>query len=217
MTPSVKIMFIIILLVILSIFQVLTLRTEVQIIEPKESMQNTSNAVIETKNNYDNLSTGPIELPIPVNDDYFIRQYDSGKIYNIFEEPVRRVPRDQLPPIHVKRLIDYPTKGYPDVYTQFGILKKKSHFTTGEDHNHDMTNTNNFIIRLFGRQEFPGSNRYQYYTMVNNGLDQIKIPIYNRNRELYDEDEIFIKELESKYIVSLYHYDNPRYYPDIIY
>jgi hypothetical protein len=210
-------MFIIILLVILSIFQVLTSRTEVQIIEPKEQMQNTSNAVIETKNNYDNLSTGPVMLEDPINDDYRIRQYDFNKIYNIFEEPARRVPRDQLPPIHVKRLIDYPSRGLPDNFTQFGILKKKSHFTTGEDHNRDITQTNNFIIRLFGRQEFPGSSRYEYYTMVNNGLDQIKIPIYNRNRELYDEDEIFIKELESKYIVSLYHYDNPRYYPDIIY
>lgn len=216
MTPSVKIMFIITLLVILSIFHVLTSRTEVQIIEPKESMQNTTNAVVENKNNYDNLSTGIIELPDPINDNYFIKQYDSGKIYNIFEEPRRRVPRHELPPRYVKRLIDYPTQGYPDDYTQFGILKKKSHFTTGEnDNNHDMTNTNNFIIRLFGRQEFPGSSRYEYYTLINNGLDQIKIPIYNRNRELYDSDEIFIKELESKYIVSLYQYDSPRYYPDI--
>ncbi len=219
MTPSVKIMFMVILSVILLIFQVLTTKTE----QPTEPMQNTTNAVVEIKNNDENLSNGPILLEPPFNDDYRVRQYDYNKIYNVLEQPARRVDRGQLPPQFVKRLIDYPSRGYPDSFTQLGTLKKLQHHhhrdvNSEHEHEHvDLTNTNNFIIRLFGRQEFPGSNRWEYYTMINNGLDQIKIPIYVKRQELYDGDEIFIKELEHKYVVSLYKYDEPKYYPDLMY
>ncbi len=219
MTPSVKIMFMVILSVILLVFQVLTTKTE----QPAEPMQNTTNAVVEIKNNDENLSNGPILLEPPFNDDYRVRQYDYNKIYNVLEQPARRVDRGQLPPQFVKRLIDYPTRGYADDFQQLGTLKKLQHHhhrdvNSEHEHEHvDLTNTNNFIIRLFGRAEFPSSNKYEYYTMINNGLDQIKIPIYVKRQELYEGDEIFIKELEHKYVVSLYKYDEPKYYPDLMY
>lgn len=136
-----------------------------------------------------------------------IREYDYNKIFDPLENPAKRIPRHEIPPYYFKRMIDIPTRGYPDNFTQFGtlILKNKN----------DKMNQN-AILKLFGRQEYPGSNTYEYYTMVNSGMDQIKIPIYGRRRELYSGDMIFIKELESKYEVNLYKYDQPKYYPDIL-
>ena len=69
---------------------------------------------------------------------------------------------------------------------------------------------------MFGRQQYPGSSRYDYYTSVSSGNDQIKIPISNKHRELYDGDEIVIGELGQKYRVQLHDFDEPKYYPDLI-
>ena len=79
-------------------------------------------------------------------------------------------------------------------------------------------NDQNKILRLFGRQEYPGSSKYEYYTMVNNGSDQIKLPIYDkRKNELYDGDIVYIRELDSNYKVSMHKYDQPKYYPDLMF
>jgi len=135
-----------------------------------------------------------------------VREYDYKKVYDPLEEPTRRVSRHELPPFYFKRMIDYPTRGYPDNFNQIGVLTRE-----GLSHS-----SNNSIIRLFSRQTYPGSDRYEYYTMINNGFDQIKIPIdSHHNQELYDDDIIFIKELNDKYKVNLHKYDQPRYYPDI--
>ena len=216
MTPAIKIMFMIILLLILVIMHHSNLH-KYNIVIQSELMQNSTNAV-PTANpvKEDSLADGPVIINNPIYDDELIRQYDYNNVYDILQNPSRRVPRYELPPYYVKRLIDYPTRGYPDNYTQIGILRRVDHnLVSGEHHNESQTN--NFIIRLFGRQQYPGSNKYEYYTMINNGLDQIKIPIYGKRQELYDEDEIYIKELGNKYIISLYRYDEPKYYPDLIY
>lgn len=212
MSSTIKILLIIVLLLILGLMQNYT------IIKQAEQMINTSNAIPTHRPfDEDNLSTGPVDMMNPINNDTLIRQYDYNKIYNVLEEPRRRTPSYELPPFYVKRLIDYPTRGYPDNYTQYGILRRIDHHKPkGEESHNDVYQSNNFIIRLFGRQQYPGSNRYEYYTMINNGLDQIKIPIYNRRQELYDEDIIYIKELGSKYQVSLYDYEEPKYYPDLL-
>lgn len=234
-TPEIKIMLIIMLLLILLVlYNINSNDKNIQLILYKQKhddmktaeQMNTefnpiageANTVPVNKSTFDNLSAGPVVINNPINDSLAIREYDYNKTYNPLENPARRVPSYELPPYYVKRLIDYPTRGYPDSYTQYGILKRITHKPTGEhDHHNNDTQGNNFIIRLFGRQEYPGSNRFEYYTMINNGLDQIKIPIYTKRQELYDGDEIFLKELDGKYIVSLYKYDEPKYYPDLLY
>ena len=138
-----------------------------------------------------------------------IKEYDYSKLYDPFIEPTRRIPRDQIPPFHLKRLIDIPTRGYPDNFTQYGIL-------INNDKRSEVDDRSNNILRLFGRQEYPGSNRYEYYSAVNSGLDQIKIPLNVRRNELYDGDEVFIEELGQKYRVKLHKYDAPKYYPNIL-
>lgn len=136
-----------------------------------------------------------------------IRQYDLAKTYDPLVQPARRIPRHELHPVHLRRMIDLPTRGYPDNFTQFGTLVKEG------DPNQQNQNQ---VLRLFGRQEYPSSNRYEYYTMINSGLDQIKVPIETRRRELYDDDPVFIRELNQKYRVHLHNFDEPKYYPDII-
>lgn len=154
-------------------------------------------------------SPGLIQSYDPINVD-IVKQYDYHKSFDPLEDPTRRVPRHEIPPIALKYALDIPTRGYPDNYNQFGVLKKESK----HDHDHKIDDNQNQLIRLFGRQRYPGSNEYEYYTMITSGNDLIKIPIHNKRRnELYEDDIIYIKELSNDYKVHLYKYDAPRYYP----
>lgn len=145
------------------------------------------------------------EEPVVVNTVDPVREYDLRKIHDPLTEPTRRVPRHHIHPAVFKQYIDIPTRGYPDNYTQIGVLIRK------EDGGND-----NKILRLFGRQEYPGSSRYEYYTAVNSTNDQIKVPIEVRgNKELYDDDEVTVTELNEVYTVKMHKFDAPKYYPDI--
>lgn len=137
-----------------------------------------------------------------------IKEYDYSNLTDPLKNPARRVARHEMPPSYFRRMIDLPTSGYPDNYTQIGTLVKKG------DPN---VNQENKILRLFGRQVYPGSYTYEYYSMVNSGLDKIKVPVLTRGRkELYDGDNVHIKELDENYDVRLYRFDEPKYYPDIV-
>lgn len=140
-----------------------------------------------------------------------IMKYDYSKINDPFIEPSRRVPRQDIQPIILKQMIDFPTRGYPDSYTQLGTLVR-----IDDNCGKDDCNTDNKILRLFGRQIYPGSYTYEYYTITNSGNDQIKIPIDTRRKQLFEDDRIEIPELNRCYWVRLYEFDAPRYYPDII-
>lgn len=137
-----------------------------------------------------------------------IRKYDMDKLIDPYTSPTRRVARYEIPPEYMKRMIDLPTRGYPDNYILLGTLVNDN--TDKSDPNH--------ILRLYGRREFPGSKRYEYYTAINSGLDQIKVPLRTRNRqeELYDGDKVKVKELDDYYKVNLYPFDQPKYYPDLL-
>lgn len=149
---------------------------------------------------------GPI-ANIPETGRDIIMDYDSDKLINPFLEPTRRVPRQDIQPFILKQMIDIPTRGYPDSYSQLGTLVMECD---------NDCNSDNKILRLFGRQEYPGSYTYEYYTMINSGNDRIKVPIGRRRRELSDGDRVDVQELNRCYIVRLHRFDAPRYYPDII-
>lgn len=149
------------------------------------------------------IYNNPVEYPEnpPILSDT-VRQYDYNKMFDPLEEPARRVPRHELYPMYLKGLLDLPTRGYPDNFTQIGILIRQ-----------DDNNKDNKILRLFSRQEYPGSSTYEYYTAINNGNDQIKIPLRVKHRELYEDDIVYVKEMDADYKVQLHRYDQPRYYP----
>jgi hypothetical protein len=127
-----------------------------------------------------------------------VKMYDYNKLNDPLEEPATRVDRYLLGPIEMRRMFNYPVRGYPDNPRWLGLL-----ISTDDDHS-------NKIIKLFGRQRYPRSEQYEYYAMINIGLDQIKVHI-DRKKELYDDDEVHIPELNKKYKVKL-NKDEDSYY-----
>lgn len=99
------------------------------------------------------------------------------------------------------------SQGGPENYQQIGVLIR-SDGVTGDNH----------ILKLFGRKEYLGARTYEYYFTVNSGNDFIKMPLEIRgNRELYDDDEIYIDLYKLNYKVQLYEYDTYKYNPNIFY
>lgn len=168
-----------------------------------------SNSMFTTIEKYDNIphiESQPlcIDNTNITSNSEIITEYDIDKIYHPLEEPSRRPSRHYLPMHEFKKNIDRPTRGYPDNFTLIGLLVK----IKKNDDKYD-------ILKLFGREVFPGSVQWEYYTTIYNEVDPIKIPIETKKNELYNDDIIFIKELDNKYKISLYKYDAPKYYPDI--
>lgn len=160
--------------------------------------------ILITVNIFLPISTTHVTPVIPATD--LVKKYDYNKLYDPLTNPTRRVDREQIHPYYMKRMIDIPSRGHPDNFIQMGILVRLS------DNNN---NSENNILKLFGRQIYPRSNKYEYYTMVNSGFDKIKIPLNIKQIELYDDDNVLIKEVNSEYKVTLYKLDQPRYYPNI--
>lgn len=90
----------------------------------------------------------------------------------------------------------YPTRGVPQSYQQYGVL-------IGEERRHRGEQT---ILPLIGRQTYPGSSRYHYYTSTN-GYHPMKLPVVHKKRTCNDStgcEEIFSGNLVS---VNGYDYD----------
>jgi hypothetical protein len=171
-----------------------------------------SKKVVDVVNTEEPVNTGrhapvmAVHPPTNISDP--VKDYDRRKIHDPLEEPTRRVARHHIQPMAMRHMIDLPTRGYPDNYTQVGILVRTDTANTSNE---------NRILRLFGRQEFPGSTRYQYYTAIGSSNDSIKVPIeITGNKELYDDDSVNVSVLNNEaYDVQLHKFDAPKYYPDI--
>ena len=135
-----------------------------------------------------------------------LKEYDRAVINDSLEAPIRRVPRHVLHPPYFHNMVNIPTQGYPDNYRLLGLLIKVSN-----------NSNENKILQLFGRETYPSSSRYEYYTSISADVDRIKIPIYSKNnKELYDDDIISINELGDNYKVQLHKIDHYRYNPYLI-
>jgi hypothetical protein len=139
------------------------------------------------------------------NDD-IVKEYDRTIINDNLEAPLRRVPRHVLHPPYFHNVVNIPTRGYPDNYRLLGLLI-----------NITKNSNENKILQLFGRETYPSSSRYEYYTSISADVDRIKIPIYSKNnKELYDGDIITISELGDEYKIQLHKIDHYRYNPYLI-
>ena len=122
-------------------------------------------------------------------------------LYDPLIAPERRVNVEQYP-YHIKNMINIPSRGYPDNYQLMGLLSRQ---------------TDEKILKLFGRQTFLGSSQYEYYAL--NEHTNIKIPIEIKgNKEIYDNQHIHIPMLNNskgEFKVKLYNYNTPRYNPHI--
>lgn len=145
-----------------------------------------------------------------------IKYYDQEKLEDPFEAPAKRPDRIQMgyPPImksSTNPLQPYPTRGYPDNYHLLGTL-----ISIDNNKNYNQLEQDNQIINLFGRQKYPGSSEYEYYTMLSTGNNNTKIPLKDQIRELFTDDEVFIKELNKTYKVNLYPNEELKYNPFLI-
>lgn len=105
--------------------------------------------------------------------------------------------------------INIPTRGEAPQFQQIGYIN-----------NSDQTEQ----IPLYGRQTYPGSNKWNYYT-ANNNYSAVKMPIQNKEgancmdnsgcRELNDSDTVSIPGKGTNYNVHKYNYNTPRYIPYI--
>lgn len=124
---------------------------------------------------------------------------DEAVLNNPLVAPFRRMARhiygkNQIP-------INFPTRGYADNFQYIGNLIRRS---------------DEKLVKLFGRQTYPGSTQYEYYGMMSdNGGSQIKVQISN-TKELYNGDTVNIPILNnSTFIVQMHKLDEPRYNPNV--
>ena len=143
-----------------------------------------------------------------VNNNYVdpLSERDIDVVENKFAPPERRLPRHNYPTESLKRLINVPTRGYPDNYQNVGMLVRKN---------------DEKILKLFGRQKFPGSNQWEYYVLSTQGFESnTKIPLkIPGNKELSNNDVIAVPWLDQskgKFDVKIFDYDAPRYNPHLI-
>ena len=171
------------------------------------SYQTKSNNSIKTNDDDDTLISNKYIIPTSdfVNDK--IDKRDEDALENPLKAPNRRLPRHIYPSAAKDYIFEVPTRGYPDNYHYYGNLIRR------EDDK---------IVKLFGRQIYPGSNQYEYYGITSDptGGSSVKIPIKVRgDKELYDKDEIDIDFLDSsvgKFILFMNDFDRPRYNPFVI-
>ena len=106
--------------------------------------------------------------------------------------------------------INIPTRGEYVNYQQVGILKNN----TG----------NNQLLPLYGKPNYPGSSKWQYYTETDK-YNPLKISITNKNKdcmgeygcdEIYDGDTINVPAYNDNFSVSLYKTNYPRYIPVVV-
>ena len=142
------------------------------------------------------------------NDDYVgdvLINRDRKVLEDDFVAPERRLPRHAYPNRALKQLINIPTRGYPDNYQNVGILVRK------EDEK---------ILKLFGRQTYPGSNQYEYYVIDSSSNSENKVPLcIPGNKEIYDQDVIPISWLDQSkglFEAKIYDYNAPKYNPYVI-
>ena len=103
---------------------------------------------------------------------------------------------------HYSNRINIRTRGEPDEYQTVGILKKED----SDD-----------VIPLIGRQTYPGSNNWNYFTMTDSHL-KTEIPISECTgvrgcKELQEDENVQI--LNSNYEVQMYPNNELRYLPHV--
>lgn len=151
------------------------------------------------------IQSGPPDVPADP-----VREYDYRNINDVLTGPIKRPPRDTIGPVLGNPLFNIYTQGPPDNYSWLGLLLTTD--TSGVD-------TNNKMLKLFGRQRYPNSNSWDYYVVAYvGGNDKVKISLCKDKyrKELYDGDSVTISELNMDYQVKLNRNDYLSYNPYII-
>ena len=139
----------------------------------------------------------------------FQNNLEQERLYNPLLAPERSFPYSLNKlgvPINIK------TRGEVHNYQQVGAL-----YQEGDDNAKK-------IFPLYGKQTYPGSRRWLYYT-GNDNYSSVKLPIDNKGRscqdqngcdELQNDEHIDVVGYNNKFKVNIYNLDKPRYIPYII-
>lgn len=107
--------------------------------------------------------------------------------------------------------ISVSTTNYPSQYSQMGILTRKE----GKD---------DLILPLMGRRINNGRDKWQYYTISNNGNLNTKLPIIFNGRnctsengcnEMYSNDTVYVEGYKDKFVTTVYENQTISYIPVI--
>jgi len=193
MISYIIILYTIIIIIIISIIHQYILIKKIRKLKKIKNKEN-DYYIIERKDN---------EYYNKLYNDNIIKRYDEKKIYDILEEPSKRPSRSEIGDIGFRKYINIATQGYPDNYHLIGILINNEGYE-------------NRILKLYGREKYPKSILWEYYTIISDGNDMIKIEINNKNnKELYTGDKIYIDELNKEYEIKMYSNDELKYNPNI--
>lgn len=133
-----------------------------------------------------------------------LKERDYKVVYDPLTPGEKRLPAHQMPRGIFKDRINIPTRGQPDNYQYLGNLVR---------------DTDEKIIPVFGRQDYPGSDYYEYYMMINqDGNFGIKIPLNDgkKRREIEEEEIVkidYFNETKGDFVYKPFDYDVPRYNP----
>lgn len=149
--------------------------------EPSKSVKRSGKEIPST--NYPEVQN--IHVPNGGLTDYeLIKQRDLGVIANPLIPPEKRTERptiDMTLPLIRNKYIGLPTRGSYDTYQNVGYLTKDGDPET--------------VLKLFGRQKWPGSTQYEYYAIKSTAVDQFKVPMYNIRKQLFDGDKVTIEKV----------------------
>jgi len=104
--------------------------------------------------------------------------------------------------------INIPTQSTNSEYSQMGVLTRENGKET--------------ILPLMGRVLITNRSKFQYYTISDKS--NVKLPIYNKNKnsmneygcdELFNGDKVYVEGYRDVFIVSIYENSSPRYIPYI--
>jgi hypothetical protein len=104
------------------------------------------------------------------------------------------------------------TRGW-DSYRQVGVL-----------HEIDACGNNPRILPLYGRQTYPSSSKWNFYTTTD-GYHLLKLPVFYKNKdctdqygcdEIFSGDELYVKEYQSTFQARLYNDNQIRYIPYVL-
>lgn len=158
-------------------------------------------------------STTSIDYPIVSSNSMYLVNKSHERIVNPLLPPERSNPYNThyITPIRSLGVpINISTRGEIGEYQQVGAL---------------VNDTNDKILPIYGRQTYPGSGKWSYYTATDK-FREVKLPVFKNKRnctdehgcdEIYDKDEIDVPAYNQKFKVTMYSLDAPKYIPYLPY
>jgi hypothetical protein len=201
MDPNISQSIIIIVLIIALYFQYNKINS---LINQKQNAESKSNQNEEQVKREREETIAKQQLDDEITHRQKLKERDYKVVYDPLTPGEKRLPAHQMPRGIFKDRINVPTRGQPDNYQYLGNLVRE---------------TDEKIIPVFGRQDYPGSDYYEYYMMINqDGNFGIKIPLNNgdKRREIEEEEIVkidYFNETKGDFIYKPFDYDVPRYNP----